>query len=145
MKTTKTEYTHTEYNGLISQLYLPKNACLLSFLSWAVPLLSVFWYSIIYYNIQPDYWRGHAPLVGLLGGPVAPLAPPVPTPLRLFRFIFSPPMLVHLTSMYPHQNSSGIVAQFSHPLASIFVISAMDFELIELFVPSAWQWKQLRV
>ena len=31
--------------------------------------------------MEPDYWEGQAPTVGLLGGPVAPSAPPVPTPL----------------------------------------------------------------
>ena len=31
--------------------------------------------------MEPDYWGGQAPPVGSLGGPVAPPAPLVPTPL----------------------------------------------------------------
>ena len=31
--------------------------------------------------IKPDYWRGQAPPSEILGGPVASLAPLVPTPL----------------------------------------------------------------
>ena len=31
--------------------------------------------------IKPDYWRGQAPPSEILGGPVAPLAPLLPTPL----------------------------------------------------------------
>ena len=38
------------------------------------PLLSVFWYTI-----QPDYWGGQAPPCCITGGPLAPLAPQVPT------------------------------------------------------------------
>ena len=34
--------------------------------------------------MEPDYWGGQAPPVGLLGGPVAPPAPLVPTPLHLW-------------------------------------------------------------
>ena len=34
------------------------------------------------FYIKPDYWRGQAPPSEILGGgPVAPLAPLVPTPL----------------------------------------------------------------
>ena len=36
---------------------------------------------IIYYNMEPDFLGGQAPLVGSLGGPVASPAPLVPTPL----------------------------------------------------------------
>ena len=32
--------------------------------------------------IKPDYWGGQAPPSEILGGPVAPLAPLVPTPLK---------------------------------------------------------------
>ena len=41
----------------------------------------------IYYNMEPDYWGGQAPPVGLLGGPVAPRPPLVPTLLLWKCFI----------------------------------------------------------
>ena len=63
--------------------------------------------------MEPDYWGGQAPPVGSLGGPVAPPAPLVPTPLSGFLCHFAYSFFLSVSSvgcvvLYQKQPSCGV-------------------------------------